>query len=51
MFRQFTPPRECDYSTQEEYQEALDAYDAEMALQEEYARERYYERKYGYTTL
>ena len=51
MFRQFTAPRPDQYSTDEEYQEALDAYDAEMALQEEYARERYYERKYATANL
>lgn len=48
MYRQFTPPQERDYDTPEEYQEALDAYDAEMLMREEYARERYYERKYGF---
>lgn len=51
MFRQFTPPRESDYDTQEEYLEALDAYDAEMLLREEYAREKYYERKFATQTL
>ena len=47
MYRQFTEPRPADYDTEEEYQEALDAYDAECARREEYYREQYYERKYG----
>ena len=47
MFRQFSEPRREDYDTEEEYQEALDAYDAECLRREEYYKELYYERKYG----
>lgn len=47
MFRQFKEPRQADYDTEEEYQEALDAYDAECLRREEYYKELYYERKYG----
>ena len=36
MFRQFSEPRREDYDTEEEYQEALDAYDAECLRREEY---------------
>ena len=36
-----------DYDTEEEYQEALDAYDEECSRREDYYRERYYERNYG----
>lgn len=48
MFRQFHQPRPEDFTTEEEYNEALDAYDCECARREEYYREQYYERKYGY---
>ena len=47
MYRQYTAPRASDYDTEEEYQEALDAYDREMSLREDYYKERYYERKYS----
>lgn len=35
MFRQYTAPDPCEYDTQEDYQDALDAYDAEMMLRED----------------
>lgn len=47
MYRQFNQPLRADYETEEEYQEALDAYDEEYSRREDYYRERYYERKYG----
>ena len=47
MYRQFSQPLRANYETEEEYQEALDAYDEEYSRREEYYRERYYERKYG----
>jgi hypothetical protein len=51
MFRQFREPREQDYDTTEEYLEAMDAYEREMSLREDYAKEQYYERKYANATL
>jgi len=47
MYRQYTEPRRADYDTEEEYLEALDAYDSECLRREEHYKELYYERKYG----
>lgn len=44
MFRQYTPPRRDWYDSEEEYQEALDAYDAEMMRREDYLVELRLER-------
>ena len=38
------PPRPEDYATDEEYLEAMDAYDADLYWKEEMAMERYYEK-------
>ena len=45
MFRQYTEPRPDQYDTEEEYQEALDAYDREMMLREDYLVEQRIERR------
>ena len=39
------PPKPEDYLYDEEYLEAMDAYEAELLLREEMAMERYYENK------
>ena len=46
MFRQFREPQEWEYDTQEEYQEALEAYEAEMQMREDYLVERRLEKAY-----
>ena len=51
MYKQFSQPRPEQYSTDEEYQEALEAYDAEMLWREQYAKEQYYERKFATANL
>lgn len=40
MFRQYTEPRRSQYDTEEEYNEALEAYDREMMLREDYLVEK-----------
>lgn len=47
MIRRYTAPRREDYDTEAEYQEEMAYYDREMALQEQIAEERYYNRKYA----
>ena len=37
-------PKPEDFSSDEEYLEAMDAYEAELFLREEMAMERYYDR-------
>lgn len=39
------PPRPEDYATDEEYLEAMDAYEAALYWEEEMAMERYYNDK------
>lgn len=46
MFRQFREPQEWEYDTQEEYLEALEAYEAEMQMREYYLVERRLEKAY-----
>lgn len=36
MFRQYSGPRRCDYDTEAEYNEALDAWDNEQVLRTDY---------------
>lgn len=45
MFRQFRQPLPWEYETEEEYQEALDAWDYEMQLREDYLVEKRLERQ------
>lgn len=47
MFRQFTEPLRRDFDTDEEYQEAVEAYDAECLRREEEYMEKYYEAKFA----
>ena len=43
----YREPSPEDYDSDEEYQDALDAYDAAESLYEDKCMERYYEEKYG----
>ena len=47
FWTRFRPPKPEDYDTDEEFQEAQDAYDDAEYWALEEARERYYEDKYG----
>lgn len=41
MFRQYSRPVEAEYERPEDYLEALDAYDRELILREQYIADRY----------
>lgn len=40
MFRQYSEPRRCDYDTEAEYNEALDAWDNELRLRAQYLQSK-----------
>lgn len=46
MFRQYKEPVRSHYDTEEEYREALEAYNRETMLREQYLVERRIERQF-----
>lgn len=47
MYRRYTQPLRSQFDTEEEYQEELNAWDAEMQRREQYLVERSIERRYN----
>ena len=47
FWTRFREPQPSDYDTEEEYEDALAAYESAESDAIESAREEYYERKYG----